>query len=87
MGNNGVNDPSFLQFIQLLNNESFDSKKLVEAKAYASKAQLSAAQVVEICKTFTFDSNRLEAAKSCYANCYDKANYFLLSTITTWYNY
>ena len=52
-------------------------------------AQMQAQQISEIAATFTFDSYRLDFAKAAYANCYDKANYFLLKntfTFTSYYN-
>lgn len=86
-GNNN-NNQSFDQFLSFLDTQAFDSNKLTEARKYVSKSQLSASQLVEISKKFTFDSNRLEYAKMAYAYCYDKANYFLFkSTFTFSSNY
>lgn len=75
---NGTDQAAFQQFLSMLDQESFDSNKLTTAKGYADKTQLSAQQIADIAKKFTFDSNRLEWAKHAYARCYDKANYFLL---------
>lgn len=82
-GNGNVNNPgydagAFSQFLATLDKESFDSNKLTTAKGYADKTQLSARQIADISRKFSFDSNRLEWAKYAYAKCYDKANYFLL---------
>lgn len=77
---NPANDPAFQQFLGMLDQESFDSNKLTAAKSYASKTNLSAQQIAEINKKYTFDSNRLEWAKYAYSKCYDKANYFLLKS-------
>lgn len=89
--NNGTymnNDAGFQQFLSFLDKETFDDKKLSEAKNYASKTRLSSQQIVDVAKKFTFDSGRLEWAKSAYASCYDPANYFLLkSTFTFSSNY
>lgn len=85
---NGTTDPAFAQFLQLLDNESFDSRKLELANNYVSKTNLYAQQITDISKKFTFDSNRLEWAKHAYNKCYDKTNYFLLkSTFTFTSNY
>lgn len=85
---NGTNDQAFGQFLQLLDNESFDSRKLELANSYVNKTNLSAQQIADISKKFTFDSNRLDWAKHAYNKCYDKANYFLLkSTFTFSSNY
>ncbi|MCO5259696.1 MAG: DUF4476 domain-containing protein [Crocinitomicaceae bacterium] len=73
-----VDDNTFNLFINSMRNESFDSNKVKMAKSYASKSSLTASQVAQVCKEFSFDSYRLEFAKSAYATCYDKNNYFLL---------
>jgi hypothetical protein len=87
-GNCGTDNIMFAQFLSVLENEPFDSNKLSTAKAYANKTTLSAQQIADICRKFTFDSNRLEWAKAAYPKCYDKANYFLLkSTFTFSSNY
>ncbi len=86
---NNFNQVSYAQFLTSLKNESFDSYRLKDSKRYAAKTQLSAQQISEIAATFTFDSYRLDFAKAAYANCYDKANYFLLKntfTFTSYYN-
>ena len=84
-GNSGnVYDPaaeaSFNEFLAYLDKQSFDSNKLTEANNYVSKSNLSAQQIKSIAQKFTYDSNRLEFAKNAYANCRDKANYFLLKS-------
>lgn len=76
--NNYGNSTYFNQLLVNLNNEGFDSNRLKSAKAYANANMLSANQINEIAKTFTFDSNRLSWAKYAYQKCYDKQNYFLL---------
>lgn len=85
-GNNGTGysdpnaDASFNQFLVFLDGQAFDSNKLTEAKNYAAKSNLSAQQIKSIVQKFTFDSNRLDFAKSAYSTCRDKANYFLLKS-------
>jgi hypothetical protein len=76
----GMHD-SFQQFLNMLNQESFDSKKLTEAKKYADKTMMSSQQITEVAKLFSFDSNRLDWAKYAYKKCYDPANYFLLKPV------
>jgi hypothetical protein len=84
----GTDNAAFGQFLKLMDNEPFDSNKLDLARSYGKKTKLSAQQITDISKKFTFDSNRLDWAKEAYASCYDKANYFLLkSTFTFSSNY
>lgn len=83
-----ANDPGFIQFLKVLDDESFDSEILELSKSYVLKTQLSAQQITDISKKFTFDSARLDWSKHAYDKCYDKANYFLLkSTFTFSSNY
>lgn len=76
--NNLISNSNFQQFINSLSQSSFDSNKLIEAKNYAKQGNLSANQIAEISKQFSFDSNRLDWAKYAYGKCYDKVNYFVL---------
>jgi len=79
-----VNDPQteagFQQFLTFLDSQSFDSGKLEESKKYVALSNLSAQQISQIAKKFTYDSSRLEFAKAAYSTCRDKANYFLLKS-------
>lgn len=73
-----ANNDGFNQFLLSLDKEGFDSNKLSKSKSYIDKGSLTAQQITEISKKFSFDSNRLEWAKYAYNKCYDKANYFLI---------
>lgn len=79
--NNNNTDAYFGQFLTTMRNESMDANKLKVAKEYVQKNQLSADQIKQIAKEFSFDSYRLDFAKAAYANCYDKGNYFLLKDV------
>lgn len=74
----GNNNNVFQQFLTSLKNESMDGNKLTMAKSYVSQNNLTAEQISNISRVFSFDSNRLEFAKHAYSTCYDKNNYFLL---------
>ena len=79
--NNQYNQQMFTQFLNSLDKESFDSKKLDKAKKYIDKGNLNASQIADIAKKFSFDSNRLDWAKYAYTKCNDKANYFILKEV------
>lgn len=85
IGNNNGNfnnqQAAYQAFLEMLDNETFDSKKLEISKKYIDKTTLSAAEIAGIAKKFEYDSNRLEWAKYAYKNCYDKANYFMLKPV------
>lgn len=68
----------FDAFLVSLDHESFDAKRLEKSKIYGDKVPLTSAQIVEISKKFSFDSNRLDWTMYAYGNCTDKANYGLL---------
>ena len=74
-----MSDRDFEDVRTALTNESFDNTRLALAKQIASTNPLSAAQVAEICKLFSFESNRLEFAKYAYPYCVDKNKYFLVN--------
>src|SRR6218665_1254149 len=57
-------EAGFQQFLTFLDSQSFDSGKLEEAKKYCAMSNLSAQQISQIAKKFSYDSNRLEFAKA-----------------------
>lgn len=75
--NSSIDNTSFNLFIEDLKKESFDTKRQERAIAYVTKANLSADQIGQILKTFTFDSYKIEIAKKAYSRCFDKQNYFI----------
>lgn len=79
MGGPMMSDSDFEEVRTALTNESFDNTRLALAKQIASTNPLSAAQVTEICKMFSFESNRLDFAKYAYPYCVDKNKYFLVN--------
>ena len=70
---------NFGQFKQSLAKQSFDGNRISISKQYISSNGIAAADVLEIMKMMTFDSNRLELAKYAYEFCYDQGNYFLVN--------
>ena len=63
-----------------LANESFDNTRLTLAKQIVAANPMCAAQVTEICKLFSFESNKLAFAKYAYPYCVDKNKYYLVNT-------
>ncbi len=82
--NNYSDNANFQALISTLKNESFDSDRLTTAINYAKLASLSAYQIAEMTKTFTYDSSKLDFAKTAYSSCYDKQNYFQLKSAFTY---
>ena len=59
--------------------ESYDNTRLTLAKQIVAHNPMTASQVTEICKLFSFESNRLEFAKYAYPYCKDKNKYYLVN--------
>jgi len=75
----GMDDNTFYQFKQVIQNESFDNARLTLAKQTISKNCFSSVQVKEIVQLFSFDNSKLEVAKYSYKNTVDKNNYFIIN--------
>ena len=75
----GMNPQDYDAAYQLISKESFDSSRLSIAKQVVSSNPMNASQILEICKIFSFESNKLDFAKYAYSNCVDKNRYYLLN--------
>ncbi len=75
----GLNPNDFNQALNQLKNESFDTSRLTLAKQIASGNMLTAAQITEICKLFSFENNALDFAKFAYQYCMDANKYYLVN--------
>ena len=69
--------------VKLIANESFDENRLATAKRIVADNPMSTRQIADICRLFTFDSNRLEFAKFAHRHCVDPNKYFLLDEVFT----
>lgn len=74
-----LNPSDFNQALNQLKNESFDTSRLTLAKQIASGNMLTAAQITEICKLFSFENNALDFAKFAYQYCLDSNKYYLVN--------
>lgn len=61
--------------------ESFDDTKLKTAIQVLTSNCLNTNQIVELCKLFSFEANKLSFAKSAYEHCIDPNNYFKVNTV------
>ena len=75
----GMNPLDYEEAYQLISKESFDSSKLTVAKQVVSANPMTADQILDICKLFTFESNKLDFAKFAYTYCVDQNKYYLLN--------
>lgn len=75
----GMNTQDYEEAYQLISKESFDSSKLTLAKQIIESNPMTASQILDICKLFSFESNKLDFAKFAYIYCVDKNKYYLLN--------
>lgn len=74
-----MTDHDFETAYASLTAESYDNTRLMLAKQIASQNLLKASYIAEICKLFSFESNRLEFAKFAYSRCAEKNRYYLVN--------
>lgn len=74
--NNRINPEEFGGMCDAIKKESFESTKMELAKNFFGDRELSSAQVLQVTKLFTMESNRLEFSKYAYARTYDRKNYY-----------
>lgn len=73
-----MDDADFKRIIKLIKKESFDKGRLSIAKQVVASNLMCVQQIMDICKLFSFESNKLDFAKYAYSNCTEKEDYYLL---------
>ena len=81
--NLGMNPRDYEDAVRIINNETFDEKRLDAAKRIITANPMSTRQIVGICKLFTFEANKLDFAKYAYHRCVDPNKSFLLDEVFT----
>ena len=64
-----------------IDESSFDDTKLSTSKSIATTNCLTTDQIIEICKLFSFEENKLAFAKFAYKATTDPKNYFKVNTV------
>jgi Domain of unknown function (DUF4476) len=72
---------SFSKMKQAVESKPFSDTKMSTAKIATKNGCVSANQVMEICKLFSMDDDKLVYAKYAYDYCVDKANYYTVSEV------
>lgn len=80
-GYNAMSPQNFIEFKNTLESISFDETKLSTAKSILKQNLLKTDQVIEICRLFNFESNKLEFAQYAYDFTIDKQNYFKVNNV------
>ena len=73
----------FSDLKRTVNSKTFEDTKLTIAKQVVSSQCLLTNQVKDLLGCFTFEANKLEMAKNCYAHTYDIGNYFKVNDVFT----
>lgn len=76
-----MNNTDFTAAKNTIDESSFDDTKLSTAKSIASSNCLSTDQVVEICKLFSFEENKLAFAKFAFKSTTDPKSYFKVNNV------
>jgi hypothetical protein len=76
VNNNRINPQEFSGMCDAIKKESFESTKMDLAKNFFGNRELTSAQVLQVAKLFTMESNRLEFSKYAYSRTFDKKNYY-----------
>ncbi len=76
-----MSDADFSEMKRMINKTPFSSTKMSIAKQACTNNCMSAEQIREICRLFTFDSDRLTFAKYAFDYCYDRRNYYKVSDV------
>ena len=80
----GMNPTNFDEAVALLSKETFDDTRLSTAKQIVANNPMTVNQIVQICRLFTYESNKLEWAKFAYPYCIDKNKYYMLNEVFTY---
>lgn len=80
----GMNPNDFDAAIAMLSNEKFDDTRLTLAKQIVASNPMTVSQIAQICRQFSFESNKLELAKFAYPFCVEKHKYYMLNEVFTY---
>lgn len=75
---NVMDNRTFSLFVESLEDISFDKERLNFINSQAKSTNFTSAQIKAILDEFTFDDQRLSAAKILYSKCVDINNYFIV---------
>jgi hypothetical protein len=64
-----------------IKSADFDNSRMETAATIITNNCLSTDQVIEICKMFSFEQNKLDFAKLAWSHTYDQSNYFKVSSV------
>lgn len=71
------------QMVAMLHNESFNSNRSKMALAFVQGHYLTSAQILRLCREFTFESDRVDFLEKAFPYCVDPENYVLTTQALT----
>lgn len=80
----GMDPRDFEEAVIMLSKETFEDTRLATAKQVVANNPMTVNQITQICKLFTFESNKLELAKFAYPYCIEKNKYYMLNEVFTY---
>ena len=80
----GMDPRDFEEAAAMLSKETFEDTRLATAKQVVANNPMTVKQITQICKLFTFESNKLELAKFAYPYCIEKNKYYMLNEVFTY---
>ncbi len=86
VGPQAMPEGAFINFLQALNDRSFDSQRINVAELGISQNYFTSQQVRRIMEAFTFDNKRLDVAKMAYHKVVDPQNYTIVFDLFTFDN-
>jgi hypothetical protein len=79
-----MNPNDFSKAISVIQQEKFESSKISVAKQMTSNNPLCVSQIIQICRLFSFEDNKLDFAKFAYRSCVDRNNYYQVNEVFTY---
>lgn len=76
-----MDNRTFADAKQAINSSSFDDTKLSTAKTILASNFVTTDQVMELCKQFSFESNKVTFAKFAYNRTVDQQNYYKVGQV------
>lgn len=79
-----MDNQTFLEVKQAIKGSGWDDGKLSTAKTILNTNYVTTDQVIEICKLFSWDDNKLAFAKYAFKKTVDNNNYFRVNAVFDW---
>lgn len=79
-----MSSADFRDLIQMIKKETFEETKLSILSDVAEKNYFTVDQVMELVEIFTFEDNKIEAAKTLYPRTVEKGKFYKVYSVFTY---